>query len=193
MADDIQNVTMTTSYVPYERPPQPFTLWTAIPRGLMSFLVPTAILDAKALGDRAILNLNATLPPNFGYVMADMMVSITQDKSANWADPVTLTLQNFYRAAEDDSVALSATYLSHSVNFSEDTRRTMTRTEFSTPFPSFPIIGQQSGVLSVINMVNSVSGAAAVGTINAYLSFWQFDLEQIRKYPINSPQPVHSR
>jgi len=195
MADDIQNVAMLGSYQPYERPPQTLTLWSAIPRGLQSFIVATQALDAKALNDRAILNLNATLPPKFGYVMADVQVHITQDQAADWEDTCSLNLQNYYRASEVESVALSSIYLSSFRNVFQAEQRVMTRTEKASTFPSFPIIGTPgtSGVLIVLNMVNAQAAAAAIGTINAYISFWQFDLEQIRKFPINSPIPTHSR
>jgi len=195
MADDFQVVAMEGAYLPYERPPQPQTLWSAIPRGLQSFVVATVALDAKALNDRAFLNLNATLPPNFGYVMADMMVTISQDNAADWDGLCNLSLQNFYRVPSDTSVALRGGYMSGFTGSAVRETRTMTRTENSTPFPTFPIIGVHgtSGILISIGMVNSAAAAATQGTINAYISFWQFDLEQIRKYPINAPIPVHSR
>jgi len=187
-----QTIATTPSYVPYERPPQPFTLWTAIPRGLQSFVVDTQQLNLKALNDTQILVLTATLPPNFGYVMMDALVTITQDVANNWKDIIILNLQNFYRAPLNLSIGLSSTWVQEFNLGLDNTSRNLSR---SQPWPGFPIIGSTdtSGVLVTMTMRNAVAAAAAAGTVNAFISFWQFDLEQIRKYPINSPQPVHSR
>lgn len=193
MALDIQTIAMTDSYVPYERPPQPYTLWSAIPRGLQSFIVPTALLDIKILNDDAILQLTATLPPNFGYVMVDLNVTIAQDRAFDWDNECNLNLQNFYRAPVVDSVALVANWRQRFESIGQDeSQRALV---LDQPYPSFPIIGTQgtSGVLINISMYNNNNAASSAGTVNAYISFWQFDLEQIRKFPINSPLPTHQR
>lgn len=193
MALDIQVIAMTPTYVPYERPPQPLTLWSAIPRGLQSFLVDGQVLDAKAINDTQLLQLTATLPPNFGYVMNVANVSIAQDKASAWQPIFNLNLQNYYRAPESVSLGLSSDWAqSFPENSIQEDGRALS---VDQPWPTFPIIGVEgtSGVLSVLSGGNRDSAAALAGTVNAYLSFWQFDLEQIRKYPINSPQPVHSR
>lgn len=195
MALNIQTIAMASSFVPYERPPQPMTLWSAIPRGLQSFIVDTQALDAKALNDTALLNLTATLPPNFGYVLMDVKLDIAVNRAFDWSDTMSLNLQSYYRAP-GLSVALSSTWKG---NFDiADTLTATTRTSVwlgDNPLPKFPIIGTPgtTGVLIVISSSNSVALATTIGTVNAYISFWQFDLEQIRKFPINSPQPVHSR
>lgn len=197
MALDIQTIAMTGSYVPYERPPQDLTLWSAIPRGLQSFIVDTQVLDAKALNDDALLDLTATLPPNFGYVMNDLNFSLAQNRAADWDPILTLNLQNFYRADVNLSVGMSHIWLSQLL-LSDGffgTRRSIATTSNSLPWPTFPIIGSEgtSGVLVNINASNGNDTAAITGTVNCYISFWQFDLEQIRKYPINSPIPTHAR
>lgn len=196
MALVIQTEVGVGVYTPYERPPQPLTLWSAIPRGLQSFLW-TAQLDLIGVGDDALLNLNATLPPNFAYVMADCNLTITQSnagaEAVQWAITANLNLQNFYRASSTLSVGLSSDWPQDMVRWAQDdSRRTMSLTQ---PWPRFPIIGSDgtTGVLINLSTFNNAQLARAVGTINGYISFWQFDLEQVRKYPINSPLPTHAR
>lgn len=195
MAIDTQTIAMTGSYVPYERPPQPLTLWSAIPRGIQSFIVPTAALDAKALNDSMILALTATLPPNFGYVMADIMVTIAQDEANDWNNVLIFNLQNFYRAPPSLSIGLSATWLANFSNQADGLLRALRGVESQGSWPTFPLIGSEdtSGVQVRITITNPAAAATTAGTVNAFVSFWQFDLEQIRKYPINSPFPTHSR
>ncbi len=193
MALDSQTIAMTPDYVPYERPPQPQTLWSAIPRGLQSFVVPTTILDAKALNDEFDLTLTATLPPNFGYVFMDANFTISQNRAGDWDNRVNLNLQSFYRTTVDDSLALSSSWVQDfTLNGVLDLSRAM---DASQPWPSFPMIGTpgSSGILVRLSAWNTQAAAALAGTVNSYIAFWQFDLEQIRKYPINSPFPVHAR
>lgn len=196
MALIIQNLPMTPDYVPYERPPQALTLWSAIPRGLQSFVVATGALEAKPLNDDILLNLTATLPPKFGYVLMDLKLDIAVNTAFDWSVAMSLNLQNYYRAPEALSLPLSSTWRGDFdiANAITSTTRT-SRWRGNNPLPTFPIIGTPgtSGALVVISASNSIDAAQATGVINAYISFWQFDLEQIRKYPINSPVPVHSR
>ncbi len=193
MVLQIQNTPLTGSFVPYERPPQPYTLWSAIPRGLQSFIAANATLEAITGGNELLLNLTATLPPNFAYVMADMNLTIAQSLGSQWANECNLNLQNFYRTTLDLAVALASDWPEQMLNVAQDlTTRNM---RLNNPLPSFPIIGAEgtTGVQVNLSYFNNAGNAATAGTINAYCSFWQFDLEQVRKFPINSPQPTHAR
>lgn len=193
MALVIQTEVSVGSYIPYERPPQPFTLWTAIPRGLQSFIVDGLALDAISVGDDALLNITAVLPPNFGYVMNDCNLTLAQEGAgANWDGNFNLNLQNFYRAP-GLSLGLSGNWVQDMVNAAQD--GSTKNSSIVQPWPSFPIIGTEgtSGIQVVVSTFNNAGVAQLVGTIQFFLSFWQFDLEQIRKYPINSPAPTHAR
>lgn len=195
MALDIQIINMTPDYVPYERPPQPFTLWSAIPRGLQSFIVDAQQLDAKALNDDALLSLRATLPPNFGYVLQDCRVMIGQDAAFNWSNIFNLNLQNFYRASSDTlTLGLQMSWRGDFLlvdPFGLTVRSTVWLD--TEGIPSFPMVGSGSGIQVNLQMANPEDQASLIGTVNAYMSWWQFDLEQVRKFPINTPQPVDSR
>jgi len=50
-----------------------------------------------------------------------------------------------------------------------------------------------AGIFVGISSFNDTDPAGAVGLLNAYIMFWEFDLEQIRKYPVNAPIPTHAR
>jgi len=184
-------LSFTRDYVPYERPPQPETLWTAIPRGLQSGIVNAGILDAKPITDSQTLTCTMTLPAGFGYVMADAQLTIHQDAAGQWEPQVTLEITNFYRGAP----------LGFSINYRQELDRSIRATDTNAsmvvvqPWPTFPLVGISAGapIIIVLQAENATSDAALAGTVDAFASFWQFDLEQIRKYPINSPQPVHAR
>lgn len=194
MALVTQNATARSVYVPYERPPDVQTLWTAIPRGLFSLVQSSVALTTKPVNDDFLLNIAGTLPPNFGYVFESTHFSIAQNVASDWGDSVLLNLQNFFRG--DGNNGLNANIVS---GFFETDRATTTkcldRTISSTPYPTFPMIAPQGsgGILTNFSGFNNQNPASSGGTFQYWLSFWQFDLEQIRKYPINSPIPVQAR
>ncbi len=179
----------TRDYVPYERPPQPETLWTAIPRGLQSGFVNEEVLDLKPVNDDQRLTVTMTLPGNFGYVMADAQLTITQNRANDWADSCNLNITNFYRGTP---VGYFANYRQPLEVDGRFLKRSMV---VSQPWPTFPLVAPQrtAPIIIVFDAWNGQDTAATAGTVSAFASFWQFDLEQIRKFPINSPQPVHSR
>ncbi len=193
MALVIQQETGDPVYTPYERPPQPYTLWSAIPRGLQSFVWGVRALDLIAVGDDALLELNATLPPNFGYVMADANLTVAMvGAGPDWSGTFNLNLQNFYRGT-DANTALSSDFVGFMTGAAVDDSTKSIRMDGSQAWPRFPIVGSATGILVVLSAFNRAQTARAAGVFNGYMSFWQFDLEQIRKFPINTPQPVHAR
>ncbi len=193
MATVTTALALVRDYVPYERPPQPQTLWTAIPRGLQSGIVNNGTLDAKPINDDQLLTCTMTLPPNFGYVMADAQLTVTVDRGADWGAFTNLNLTNFYRGAPGNITTFEADYRQEfHPNSIFSGSRSMSVVQ---PWPTYPIVALNgsSPIIVVLSAVNQNDTAASAGTVFAFVSFWQFDLEQIRKFPINSPQPVHSR
>lgn len=190
MAVVSQIINMTPLYVPYERPPQNLTLWSAIPRGLQSFIVESAGIEIKPINDDIILSLRATLPQNFGYVLQDVMFNIASASSFAWSSIMSLNLQSYFRGIGDGG-GLSSTWAGELEL--DDGLGSNSRSSFWHDLPTFPMIGTDSGIAVNLTAVNGADPAAGVGVVNCFISFWQFDLEQIRKYPINSPIPTQSR
>lgn len=194
MALVTQTELLTASYVPYERPPQPQTLWTAIPRGLTSFQF-SGQLDAKGIGDSALLKIVGILPANFGFVMNDLHWNIDVDVAADWNAKTSLKLRTFYRG--ETAVGLTG-YWGHgtTVVVKNNTVRSLVASSNTEPWPSFPLVSDPGspGIQWDFQAWNGDTvNAGAIGVLNFWISFWQFDLEQIRKYPINSPLPTHAR
>jgi len=194
MALDVQTVAMSSDCVPYEKPPDSVTLWTAIPRGIFSMYSRALALDAKAINDEMLLSFTGTLPPNYAYVMAYANMSIAQDEASDWVNLVNLNLQNFMRLnRRGDAFALDGNYVQEfPLNDVIGTGRAIS---VINPWPTFPMVTPPGGAGVQINFSTGNAGAPAtlLGVAHAYIAFWQFDLEQIRKFPVNSPIPVHSR
>jgi len=195
MALDIQNVALIEDYIPFERPPQDVTLWSAIPRGVVSFIADGVGLDTKVINDDMLLNLNATLPPNYGYVFMDANVTIAQSTANAWNTGCNMNLQNFYRANGNVAVGLNGNWFQDMQSSDPATQFQQVSMRVTQPWPAFPMIGfpGSSGILMVFSLGNPLDPATSGGTVNFYANWWQFDLEQIRKFPINSPIPTHAR
>ncbi len=189
MAVVTDTIAMDPTYLPYERPPDTGALWTAIPRGLRGFQTFSA-LSSKPINDDQIFNLQGTLSPNYAYVFAEMGVLMTQDAATQWADEVTLNLQNWYQGFLALSMTWQYQFLDHGLGFQQKC--------LGGPLnwvPRAPMWSPKdvSGILINISAFNPNDPAANAGTVTAYINFWEFDLEQARKFPVNAPVPVHAR
>jgi len=189
MALVIQTIVADSDYVPYERPPDPVTLWTAIPRGLLSFIVASQALDLKLINDDQLLQITGTLPENYAYVVQECNFTINTTGAGFWNDRCNLNLQGYYRGSTASVIALAGNFLS---DFSDNElfngSKTLCRNgAFSTPWPRLPIVGTPGfgGIQFNFSAGNDQDPATAAGVVQFNLSFWQYDLEQIRKFPIN--------
>lgn len=189
MALVIDTIAMRPTYLPYERMPDPAALWTAVPRGLRGFFTESA-LSAKPVNDDQIVNLTGTLSPNYAYVFAEIGVLMTQNRAADWESVYTLNLGSWYQGLT--SVAMDWNFDWPLVGFDQQRRGNGLS---KNPMPSAPMWApsDSSGILINISGSNGNNTVATAGVINGYINFWEFDLEQARKFPINSPIPVHAR
>jgi len=186
-------IPMEPTYLAYERPPDASTLWSAIPRGLRGFVVGTGILAAKPLNDTETLSLTGTLPANFAYIFSDISLRLSQDKAYKWGAEYTLSLQSYYQG-------MTAVISNWNFDFAREEDRTTAGTRgggaqagYSYPKNIIWAPRGSSGILINIHNANLNSEEALAGTVSCYINFWEFDLEQARKFPLNSPFPVHSR
>ncbi len=187
-------IAMEPTYLPYERPPDPAALWTAIPRGLRGFIAPDNLVDAKPVNDVQTLSLTGTLPANFAYVFASISLRVSQNRMGDWDSNYHLNLQNWYQG----TLAVSSSWVFSFPTVgpkagSEDERSNGFQAIDLTPRAPMWAPNGTSGILINITAFNDTATVATAGTCSAFINFWEFDLEQVRKYPINAPLPTHSR
>ncbi len=190
MANVATTIAMDPTYQPFERPPDPSSLWSVIPRGLRGFIVRLGTLDAKPVNDTQTFVLNGTLGANFAYVLAEISIRLTQDRAADWDRSYTLNLQNFYQGGV--TLSNSWSYPFRAATLGQVELINGPGTVRQPKAPMFSPVGA-AGILVNINGFNPTATVATAGTISGYINFWEFDREQARKYPINAPFPTHSR
>lgn len=191
MAIVTTTINMTPTYQPFERPSDREALWSAIPRGLRGFVVEAAALDAKPLNDDQQLILLGTLPSNFAYIFAEIGLRILVDVAAAWDTEYTLILQDFYQGRADVIQQWNFDFASSNL---QRTARGQGHTA-AQQVPKQPMWSPRdsAGILINIATFNAADPVGAAGTVWANINFWEFDLEQAKKYPINTPFPVHAR
>lgn len=192
MAVVIETFAMEPTYLPFERPSDVETLWSSIPRGLRGFTT-SEVLPLKLINDVQVFELNATLPTGFAYVFAEIGVRLAQNRAFDWDGQYSLNLRNWYQGTTAGKIEMN-----WKLDFPSFDRNLSQRVNGFTALDTLPKQPMWSprgttGIRLVISSFNSNSNAAVAGTIAAFINFWEFDLEQIRKFPINSPFPTHSR
>lgn len=184
-------INMTPTYQPFERPPDQVTLWSAIPRGLRGFVVAAGVLDVKPINDDQQLILLGTLPSNFAYVFAEIGLRILVDVAASWDSEYTLILQDYYQGRADVIQQWNFEFSSSNL---QSTARGQGHTAIGqTPRQPMWSPRDTDGIVINISTFNNGAPAGAAGTVWANINFWEFDLEQAKKHPINTPFPVHVR
>ena len=180
---------MVPTYLPFERPPDPQALWTAIPRGLRGGLVELEALDAKPISDQQTLNISLTLPSNFAYVFSECGLILNQNQADDWDDEYFINLQSYYQGS-----FLSMTWAySFRLIMGSGTRANDAKSQNNPPRAPMWAPRGTSGIQFVMSTFNNNSAAATAGSVGAFVTFWEFDLEQVRKFPINAPIPTHPR
>ncbi len=190
MANVAMTVAMLPTHIPFERPTDPATLWSVIPRGLRGFQKFSAV-TAKPLNDTETVNLTGTLPANFAYIFAGITFRLSQDVANDWNKSYSLKLDNWYQGI----AGLSTNWLFPFDELGLNGAVIASGSASYDHVPKSPMWAarETSGISVSIGALNEGAAEGAAGTMVITCQFWEFDLEQVRKYPINSPIPTHSR
>jgi len=179
------------AYTPYQRPPDAAAIRTPIPRGLKSFVVRGAVLAAKPVNDDLLLTVNWTLPGGFGYILNELHLNIVVDRAIDYREwgilrvsSVSTALTGFDYRYPIFTEAMSNAAGANNVRGTYVRAGTLMRT---------PIVPGQAGSTASLSFANQVDTVQAAGTVDALISFWEYDLEQIVWYAANMAIGVMAR
>ncbi len=178
-------------YTPYQRPRERAVLRTAIPRGMKQFVVANGTLAAKPVNDTELLSIAMTLPSGFGYVLAEVHFNINVDTADDWNAYAEFIIAGPTAALSGVDYRLPL----EMVNTGNGGVLLDVRTAKieAGVLSRIPIIPAQAGVFTQIRYANLAAAVQAAGTVDAVVSFWEYDLEQISYYPAHSALSVFSR
>ncbi len=134
--------------------------------------------------------MSFTLPLGFGYVLNEMGFFIEVDTASDWESTMMMRIS---RASPQlglfDYLEVIAFNLGGRNGVSNNTR---SAAPISSQLPRTPIIIDSTAVHG-LTATNLQAAVGAVGTFNAMISFWEYDLEQIQYFPVHAPVGVYSR
>ncbi len=183
--------TAEVAYTPYARPSDAASLRTAIPRGLSSFVVRNAVLALKPVNDTELLSVSVTLPQGFGWVLNEVHLQIIQDQAGAFEDELALVIANSSRANVDFSYHIPIPFVNYSNNGTNLQARA-SRVPAGI-LPRTPIVPAGIATLVQLRASNLSATVASAGTVDALLSFWMFDLQQLQYFPAHVAEAVVTR
>lgn len=197
MALVTQNVTPVRSYSPFEGMSEAQRLRSAVPRGLLRFFSDEA-LEAKPVNDDIVINVSCSLPLGFAYIFSSLSWVLVNDRAADWQpfakarifnglpngtpgneQPATFNMTNVSPAA----VVLAKQRV---LDFSLGDPRTW----WPQPLVATP---GAAGMTFIISAFNATDTVEAAGTQFFNAAFYQYELNQAVRYPLNNPLPVGIR
>jgi len=191
----LANGDLERTYSPFEGMTEAQRLVTAVPRGLVRFFSNVA-LDAKPVNDTIILNITGSLPSGFAYIQSSLSFEFRCDRAGDWDGSTRYRIFNGLPVgvAGNEQVAtfamashfLSTTVNSRILHFQQGTIRDY--------FPQ-PLV-QTKGALGMsftLEAGNDVATAQAAGTMFFNAAFYQYELNQAVRFPLNFPIPVGAR
>lgn len=141
-------------------------------------------MAVKPINDQYLLTVDFTLPGGFGYVLNELHLNIEVALQQNFADAVV------WRLSEATPATRSMVYL-HVIAFPSGGRNGVSNLVRSTVVPAgsltrTPIIPGSTGATQALSVQNLTAAATTAGEVNAVISFWEYDLEQIAYFAPHS-------
>lgn len=191
-----QVVSGVRAYVPLEGMSEAQRLVSAAPRGLVRFSF-TAALTAKPINDDYNLQITCSLPLNFAYVLSSMSYSIQVDTATDFNAVAKVRVFNglaHLPPGNTQSLPLDMSNYNDAGTGAPERIANFSLGELRSWFPN-PIWApaNASGMSFILNHDNGADPAAAAGLINFFATFYQYELNQAVRFPLNFPFPVGVR
>ncbi len=169
------------------------TVRTAIPRGIRSFTLTTAV-TAKPVNDTYFYNAATVLPPKFAYVMSDFACTIDQDVASDYPSHGYIRVADMLPTRQ---AAHAQFYPIEMILLEVDglTAGAIASKVNEGNLPRMPLFGasQLIGTQVAFRMSNLAAAVGAAGTTRLTMSFSEYDLEQPRNFPVNTAAIQSSR
>ncbi len=142
------------------------------------------------MNDTELLTISFLLAGGYGYILNEINVNIVVDVADDWDNRGHLRLSQTSPANTDFDYRVPLDFLS----FSQNGLTTGVRaTKINGALPRTPIIPRSSGQTNSMHFTNLQAAVGAAGTVDALISFWEYDLEQMVYFPAHSALNVVPR
>ncbi len=194
MALVTQTVTPSRAYAPFEGLSEAQRLVSSVPRGMVRFAAEIAS-TAKPINDDYQLNITGSLPGGFAYVLSSLSFQLQADTSSGFENAVRFRLKNCIPGADPSSeIAIFELDSFILKNVSDEQRILNYRLGSLREWFPQPLFSQPGLPMSfTLDASNGADPAMAAGTMFFHAAFYQYELNQAVRFPLNSPIPVGIR
>lgn len=154
-------------------------------------MVRGATLAAKPINDDEVLSVTWTLPGGFGYVLNELHLNIQQDVQSDWDNRGHWRLSQSSQANLNFDYRIPIDFLSFVGSVGSLTE--LRATKINGILTRTPIIPRVTGATNSLHFVNLADPAGAAGTVDALISFWEYDLQQLQYFPVHMASGVFNR
>jgi len=172
-------------------------LTNSVPRGMVRFESHNIALAAKPVNDQIVVNITGSLPDNFAYILSALSYQIAVDTASDWDAVAKFRIFNGIPNVPPANEIWSVYNFELVPVQSAAVDQRILGYEFGSPRDWFPNPIWRNTLADGLSFtLNTGNGAAAVGAAGLMFfncAFYQYDLTQAVRYPLNAPFPVGVR
>ncbi len=188
----------TLSRTVFVKPPDPLRNLTAMPRAIVNYNILNGVISAKPATDQQELTISFLLDPTFAYKMVDMSISLSQDTAQDWSPRGYFEFTNAIRNLEQGATERHVVVIEDLIQIPGGTEMWIARVAAIHNLPRYVIQvppGAATGTSPVTTFKanNQNTNVATAGTVNFYLTFFEYEIEQAEQFPLHWPMQVYER
>lgn len=157
-------------------------------------MIPASTLAAKPVNDTILLRINFDLLPNRAYVFNEMQLTLFDlDTASDWDTVAQLFFENHGRAMAGVRLRMPIQMVLMGNNGVD--KQILGSRVLAGELPRTPIVASDSSnVLNFnISLQNTAAAVAAAAVVSFFISFFEFDLDQVQFFPVNVSPSVSTR
>ncbi len=195
MAVVLDSISATLTRTAFVKPPDLQRELSSMPRAIVNFNVLDGTISIKPVNDTQELIIGMSLDATFAYRMVDFSCSLIQDVANDWNSLAYLEITNAIRNLETGATQRHHIAISDGTRIPTPVEMWVARFASGEPGPPRYVIQAATGSAPVITFkaTNNTAAAGVAGTVNFFMSFFEFDIEQAERYPMHWPFLTYPR
>lgn len=188
------NLTASSRRTVFTKLPDPIRQFTAFPRAIVNHFLNATAVAAKPINDQEELLVRCTLDPKFAYRLVDMSVSLIQDVAHAWETRGWLEVIAAIKNLPGTQTNRSSIVLDDVFDNSSSPMWIASADKEARRLPSY--IMQNTGATPLLfdfKASNQAAPAGAAGTIDAFFTFFEYEIEQAEFFQLHSPTLTYAR
>ncbi len=186
----------TFSRTGFIKPPDLQRELSAMPRAIVNYSVIQGTVSAKPVNDQQELTVALVFQTTFAYRYAELHAAVLQDVAFDWTNRAYLEIVNGIRNIAGGSVQRHP-YILEDIPIMPGAGESWTaRVAAEANSPRYVIQtlpGSQAAPVVTFKCGNQAAAVGAAGTLDFFASFFEYDIEQVERFPIHWPVTTWAR